>query len=110
MADVVAAQQVIRRIVRLEVGRDGPPDALAEQRLVAVDKAVGLTLLPQLQDHIRDHIHAEMGSPCDLHMPADLLRLQIFFFQTFQRRLDRLRTFEHRFSLRRQRHAALATI
>ena len=61
MADVVAAQQVIRRIVRLEVGRDGPPDALAEQGFVAVDKAVGLTLLPQLQDSLA---HGVQGVGC----------------------------------------------
>ena len=57
MADVVAAQQVVRGVVRLEVGRDGPPDALAEQGFVAVDKAVGLTLLPQLQDCLAHGVH-----------------------------------------------------
>ncbi len=58
MADVVAAQQVVRGVVRLEVGRDGPPDALAEQGFVAVDKAVGLTLLPQLQDSLAHGIQS----------------------------------------------------
>ena len=61
MADVIAAQQIIRRIVRLEVGRDGPPDALAEQGFVAVQKAVGLTLLPQLQDSLA---HGVQGVGC----------------------------------------------
>ena len=50
MADVVAAQQVIRRIVRLEVGYHGPPDALGKQRFVTVQKAVRPALCPQLQD------------------------------------------------------------
>jgi len=61
MADVVAAQQVIRRIVRLEVGRDRPPDALAEQGFVAVQKAVRLAMLPQLQNCLA---HSVQGVGC----------------------------------------------
>ena len=61
MADVVAAQQVIRRVVRLEVGRDGPPDALAEQGFVAVQKAVRLATLPQLQSCLA---HGVQGVGC----------------------------------------------
>ena len=61
MADVVAAQQVIRRIVRLEVGRAGAADALAEQGLVAVQKAVRLATLPQLQNSLA---HGVQGVGC----------------------------------------------
>ena len=48
MADVVAAQQVIRGVVRLEVRHHGAADALGEQCLVAVQKTVRLAALPQL--------------------------------------------------------------
>ena len=58
MADIVAAEQVVRRVVRLEVGRDGPPDALAEQGFVAVDKAVRFAPLPQLQAGLEGNIPA----------------------------------------------------
>ena len=57
MADVVAAQQVIRGIVRLEVRHYWPTDILTEQRFVAVDKAVRLSPLPQLQDCLAHGVH-----------------------------------------------------
>ena len=38
MADVVAAHQVVRGEIRLEVGHRGPADALFEEGLVAVEK------------------------------------------------------------------------
>ena len=48
MADVVAAQQVVRGIVRLEVRHHGASDALGEQRFIAVQKTVRFAALPQL--------------------------------------------------------------
>ena len=48
MADVVAAQQVIRGVVRLEVRHHGAADAFGEQCLVAVQKSVRFAALPQL--------------------------------------------------------------
>ena len=61
VADVVAAQQVIRGIVRLEVSRQGPPDALGEQGLVTVQKAVGLPALPQLQNGLAHGVQGVGG-------------------------------------------------
>ena len=49
MTDVIAAQQVIRGIVRLKVGRPGAADALFKQSFVAVQKIVRKALLAQLQ-------------------------------------------------------------
>ena len=57
MADVVAAEQVIRRIVRLEVCYDGPLDALGEERFIAVKEAIRLPPLPQLQDGLTHRVH-----------------------------------------------------
>ena len=57
MADVVAAQQIIRRVVRLEVGHDGPLDAFGEKRFVAVEEAVRLSLRPQLQNGFAHGVH-----------------------------------------------------
>ena len=48
MADVVAAQQVVRGIVRLEVRHHGAADALGEQCFIAVQKTVRFAALPQL--------------------------------------------------------------
>jgi hypothetical protein len=39
------------------VGRDGPPDALAEQGFVAVDKAVRFAALTQLQNCLAHGVH-----------------------------------------------------
>ena len=50
MADIVAAEQVVRRVVRLEVGHQRPLDALVEKSFVAVDKTVRFALRPQVQD------------------------------------------------------------
>ena len=61
MADVVAAQQVIRGVVRLEVRHHGAADALGEQCLVAVQKAVRFAALPQLQDGLA---HGVQGMGC----------------------------------------------
>ena len=57
MADVVAAQQVVRGVVRLEVRHHGAADALAEQGFVAVQKAVRLATLPQLQNCLAHGVH-----------------------------------------------------
>ena len=57
MADVVAAEQVIRRIVRLEVCYDGPLDALGEERFIAVKEAIRFPPLPQLQDGLAHRVH-----------------------------------------------------
>ena len=61
MADVVAAQQVIRGVIRLEVRHHGAADALGEQCLVAVQKTVRLAALPQLQDGLA---HGVQGMGC----------------------------------------------
>ena len=50
MADVVAAEQVIRGIIRLEMRHDGPLDGFGEERFVAVKEAVRLSLRPKLQN------------------------------------------------------------
>jgi len=50
MADVVAAQQVVRGVIRLEVGHHGPLDALGKECFIAVEEAVRLALRPQLQN------------------------------------------------------------
>ena len=50
MADVVAAEQVVRGIIRLEMRHDGPLDGFGEERFVAVKEAVRLSLCPQLQN------------------------------------------------------------
>ena len=39
------------------MGRAGPPDALAEQRLVAVQKAIRFAALPQLQNCLAHGVH-----------------------------------------------------
>lgn len=57
MADVIAAQQIIRRIVWLEVGHDGPLDAFGEKRFVAVEEAVRLSLRSQLQNGFAHSVH-----------------------------------------------------
>ena len=44
MADVIAAIEVVRREIRLEVAHQGPADVLLEQRLVAVQKARARTV------------------------------------------------------------------
>ena len=58
MADVVAAQQVVRGVVRLEVRHHGAADALGEQRFVAVQKTVRFSALPQLQDGLAHGIQS----------------------------------------------------
>ena len=61
VADVVAAQQVVGRIIRLEVGHRRPPDVLFKQGLVAVEKAVRLACGPQVQDGLP---HGRHGVGC----------------------------------------------
>ena len=57
MADVVAAQQVVRGVVRLEVGHHGPLDALGKECFIAVEEAVRLALRPQLQNGFAHGVH-----------------------------------------------------
>ena len=61
MADVVAAEQVVRGVIGLEVGHEGALDALGKERLVAVDKAVRLALGPQLQNGLAHGVHGMRG-------------------------------------------------
>ena len=57
MADVVAAQQVVRGVIRLEVGHHGPLDALGKECFIAVEEAVRLALRPQLQNGFAHGVH-----------------------------------------------------
>ena len=57
VADVVAAQQVVRGVIRLEVGHHGPPDALGKECFIAVEEAVRLALRPQLQNGFAHGVH-----------------------------------------------------
>ena len=61
MADVVAAQQVVRGVVRLEVGHHGPLNALGKECFIAVEEAVRLAALPQLQNGFA---HGVQGVGC----------------------------------------------
>ena len=61
MADVVAAQQVVRGVVRLEVRHHGAADVFGEQCFIAVQKTVRFAALPQLQDGLA---HGVQGMGC----------------------------------------------
>ena len=57
VADVVAAQQVVRGVIRLEVGHHGPLDALGKECFIAVEEAVRPALRPQLQNGFAHGVH-----------------------------------------------------
>ena len=57
MADVVAAEQVIRGVIGLEVGHQRLFDLFGEEGLVAVQEAVRLSCLAQLPDRLTHGVH-----------------------------------------------------
>ena len=61
MADVVAAEQIIRGIIGLEVSHHRLFDVLGEERLVAVEETVRLTLFAELQDSLTHRVHGVGG-------------------------------------------------
>lgn len=57
MADVVAAEQVIRGVIGLEVGHQRLFDLFGKEGLVAVQEAVRLPCLTQLPDRLTHGVH-----------------------------------------------------
>ena len=61
VTDVVAAEEIVRGIVRLEMGGPGAADVLFKEGLVAVQEPVGLACGPQVQDGPAHLIHGMGG-------------------------------------------------
>ena len=61
MTDVVAAEQIIRGIIGLEVSHHRLFDVLGEERLVTVEETVRLTLFAELQDSLTHRVHGVGG-------------------------------------------------
>lgn len=57
MTDVVAAEQIIRGIIGLEMSHHRLFDVLGEERLVTVEETIRLTLFAELQDSLTHRVH-----------------------------------------------------
>ena len=61
MTDVVAAKQIIRGIIGLEVSHHRLFDVLGEERLVTVEETIRLPLFAELQDSFTHRVHGVGG-------------------------------------------------
>ena len=61
MTDVVAAEQIIRGIIGLEVSHHRLFDVLGEERLVTIEETIRLTLFAELQDSLTHRVHGVGG-------------------------------------------------